>query len=41
MAAGTEVEENYHGCGRLCKHGSDAVFDRGDEDDIAEDMGPV
>lgn len=41
MAAGTEVEENHHGCRRLCEHGSDVVFDRGDENDVAEYMGPV
>lgn len=41
MAARKEVEENHNGRHRLRQHGSDAVLDRGDEDNGAKDMGSV
>lgn len=41
MAARKETEKNHNGCGWLCDHGADAIPDRGDGDNIAEDMGSI
>ena len=41
MAAGKETEENYYSGGGLGDYSVDDVLNRGNEDNGAEDMGPV